>query len=233
MQRRVKRKPPYLSFRTFKNFLDALHVSGVPTRLDRSVMASKSGSIQALLLSALHFFALVSENGLPTADLEQLVQSEGRERQETWRRILTRSYPTLFKLDLQRATTQQVSEIFSREGLSSPDTVRKALNFFMLAAKDAGLNLSRHIKPYAGHKSSRRVRASKGLTEPGASEGLTEPMPTIELPNRIERQDNLFSKWQLALSKFPDFDPSWPEEFRSSWVKSLREFCRRDGDDIP
>jgi hypothetical protein len=223
MQELVKRKPPYLSFRTFSNFLDALRVSGVPTRLDRSVMASKSGSIQALLLSALHFFGLVSQNGLPTADLEKLVQSEGRDRQETWRRILIKSYPALFKLDLQRATTQQVSEVLGREGLSSPDTIRKALNFFLIAAKDAGLKLSPHIKPYAGHKSARRTRPSDGLSE-------TDPANT-QASTIVEQHVNGSSRWQLALSKFPNLDPSWPDELRSNWVKSLREFCEQTDDE--
>src|SRR5258707_221108 len=101
-------------------------------------MASRSGSTQALLLSAIRYFGLVSENGLPTPDLETLVQSDGKERQEVWRRILIRAYPNLFKLDLQRATTQQLSEALAREGLSNQETIRKALNFFSIAAKDAG-----------------------------------------------------------------------------------------------
>jgi hypothetical protein len=181
-------------------------------------MASKSGSTQALLLSAVHFFGLITENGLPTPELEKLSQLEGRDRQEVWRRILMKAYPALFKLDLQRATTQQVSELLRKEGLSSPDTIRKSLNFFSLAAKDGGLKLSPHIKPYAGHKSS-RARGS-------------ENRETIaQTPPVLEHQMNGSSKWQLALSKFPDFDPSWPDELRKNYVESLSQFCKNSSDD--
>src|SRR5712672_4905 len=98
---RDKKVPPYLSFSTFTGFLDALRVSGVPTRVDRSIMAAKSGSTQVLLLSAIRYLGLASDNGIPTPELERLVQSEARQQQEVWHRILSRAYPTLFKLDLK------------------------------------------------------------------------------------------------------------------------------------
>jgi hypothetical protein len=216
----VKRIPPYLSFRTFRTFLDALAVSGVPTRVDRSVMASRSGSNQALLISAIRYFGLASENGLPTPDLEALVQSEGKERQEVWRRILVRSYPNLFKLDLQRATTQQLSEALAREGLSNQDTIRKALNFFTIAAKDAGLKLSPHIKPYAGRRqSNRRLRTS-----------LEDQKQTVAItPASVFSETDGSSEWTMLLSKFPNFDPSWPQDLRKNWLEgfeSLSRICR-------
>lgn len=213
----MRRIPPYLSFRTFRGFLDGLRVSGVPTRVDRSVMASKSGSTQALLLSAIRYFGLASENGLPTADLEGLVQTEGKERQEVWHRILVRAYPNLFKLDLQRATTQQVSEALAREGLSSQDTIRKSLNFFSLAAKDAGIKLSPHIKPYAGRRQSgRRPRA---LVE---EEQATSTLGASIVKSEVKASNN----WQMLLSKFPDFDPSWPDDLRQNWLDGFGKLSR-------
>lgn len=213
----MKRIPPYLSFRTFRTFLDALGVSGVPTRVDRSVMASRSGSTQALLLSAIRYFGLISDNGLPTPDLEALVQANGKERQEEWRRILIRAYPSLFKMDLQRATTQQLSEALAREGLSNQDTIRKALNFFSIAAKDAGLRLSPHIKPYAGRRqSTRRPRIT-----------VEEEKGTVAIPSPMALNDmDGSNQWSMLLSKFPAFDPSWPEDLRKNWLEGFESLAR-------
>ena len=211
-----KRVPPYLSFSTFTSFLDSLRVSGVPTRIDRSIMASKSGSTQVLLLSAVRYLGLASENGIPTPDLERLVQSEGRQNQEVWHRVLTKAYSSLFRLDLQRATTQQLSEALSKEGLSSQDTIRKALNFFSLAAKKAGIKLSPHIKPYAGLRLAGRRARSSG----------DEPIENIARASSITTERNGSSEWQMLLSKFPDFDPSWPDDLRENWLHAFERLSK-------
>ena len=206
----MKRIPPYLPFTTFRGFLDGLSVSGVPTRVDRSVMASKSGSTQALLLAAIRYFGLVSDNGLPSRDLDALVKAKGKERQEVWRRVLEKSYPNLFKLDLQRATTQQISEAFRREGLSADETIRKALNFFSLAVKDAGLKLSPHIKPYAGRKSGRPPKAAVQIQDlPQTPRFLTESL----------LQNGSKSDLDALLSRLPSFDHSWSAELKQEWFK--------------
>jgi hypothetical protein len=187
-------------------------------------MASRSGSTQALLLASIRYFGLVSENGLPTPDLEMLVQSTGKERQQVWRKILVRAYPNLFKLDLQRATTQQLSEALAREGLSNQETIRKALNFFSIAAKDAGLKLSPHIKPYAGRRqSNRRVRTT-----------VEEQKETVNTPSPlVSSETDGSNEWTMLLSKFPDFDPSWPEDLRKNWLEgfeSLSRICKGKSD---
>jgi len=175
-------------------------------------MASKSGSTQALLLSAIRYFGLASENGLPTRELEGLVKAEGKERQEAWRSILERSYPNLFKLDLQRATTQQIAESLAKEGLSSQDTIRKALNFFSLAVKDAGLRLSPHIKPYAGHR--KLGRPARPLIE-------AQNKPLVPSTSFRTTEVDGTNEWQMLLSKFPDFDPSWPDDLRKNWLEGF------------
>jgi hypothetical protein len=219
----TKRKglPPYLSYRTFRSFIDSVSVGGVPNRIDRSMMASMSGSNQALLVSAIRYLGLASEKGVSTPELESLVNAEGKERQEIWRRILSRAYSNLFnsRINLERATTKELSEVFAKEGVSSADTIRKCVTFFSLAAKDAGVKLSPHIKPYAGRpQRSRRSRAVRIEQKEIATE------PTILVSDTDRSSD-----WQMLLSKFPDFDPSWPEEVRKNWFdgfQSLSKICK-------
>ncbi len=215
----LKRLPPYLSYRTFRSFLDSVGVAGVPNRIGRSLMASKSGSTQALLLTAIRYLGLASEKGLTSPELERLVHAEGKERQDVWRGILEKAYPAFFnsKMNLERTTTEELAEIFAKEGVSSPDTVRKCVTFFSLAAKDAGIKLSPHIKPYAGaRQSARRVR--------GGIEELTAVSKSLS--PQADRDRNGSTEWELLLAKFPDFDPSWPDELRNNWLLGFERLSR-------
>jgi hypothetical protein len=219
----LKRLPPYLSYRTFRSFLDSVGVAGVPNRIGRSLMASKSGSTQALLLTAIRYLGLASEKGVTSPELERLVHAEGKERQDVWRGILEKAYPAFFsaKINLERTTTEELAEIFTKEGVSSPDTVRKCVTFFSLAAKDAGIKLSPHIKPYAGaRQSARRARVNVEDTT-GTTTG-SSPL--------VGRDRNGLSEWELLLSKFPDFDPAWPEDLRSNWLVGFERLSRILGD---
>jgi hypothetical protein len=222
MADKLKRLPPYLSYRTFRNFLESVRISGVPTRIERSMMASKSGSTQTLLFSAIRYLDLASEKGVSTPDLEQLVNSDGKQQRDVWRRIFVRSYSGVFKsnVNLERATTEELSEIFSREGVSSKDTVRKCITFFCMGAKDAGIKLSPHIRPYAGHRQlGRRPR--------GTVEQYVSSVP------EISTSVNGSSDWQMLMAKFPDFDPTWPDEVRKNWLDGFAELSRIIGNRNP
>src|SRR4030042_3837851 len=105
--------PPYVPFKTFQNFLDSLKV-GIPSRIDRSVISSFSGTVQSQLTGALKYLNLISENGLPSETLSRLVNSEGAERQKILRDILKKSYPFLFQdgINLERITLNHLQELF-------------------------------------------------------------------------------------------------------------------------
>jgi hypothetical protein len=216
----TKRKglPPYLSYRTFRSFIDSVSVGGVPNRIDRSMMASMSGSNQALLVSAIRYLGLASEKGVSTPELESLVNAEGKERQEIWRRILSRAYSSFFnsRINLERATTKELSEVFAKQGVSSTDTIRKCVTFFSLAAKDAGLKLSPHIKPYAGR--TQRTRRSRAIG--------SEQKEMATVPSLLGSANDRSSDWQMLLSKFPDFDPSWPEDVRKNWFDGFQRLSK-------
>ncbi len=215
----MKRKtPPYLSYRTFRNFLESLRATAVPTRINRGIMANMSGSNQALLLATIRYFGLASEQGIPTADLKQLIEVKDPERMRVWHRILMSGYAETFgsKIDLERTTTDELADAIRRQGVSSPDRIRKCVTFFTLAAKDAGLKLSPHIKPYAGRRqASRRARAT-----------VTEQQRKVLLTSSDANDMNVSSDWQLLLSKFPDFDPSWPEDLRKNWFEMFQSISK-------
>jgi hypothetical protein len=216
MTDQTKRLPPYLSYRTFRNFLDSVRVSGVPARIERSMMASKSGSTQALLFSAIRYFGLASEKGVSSPDLELLVHSEGKQRQEVWRRIFVRSFGPVFKskINLERATTEELTEIFRRQGVLSKDTVRKCVTFFCMGAKDAGIKLSPHIRPYAGQRQGGRRPRSMGEA------------PQTQIADSVRVYGSGSNEWRLLLEKFPDFDPTWPDDVRKNWLEGFAKLSK-------
>lgn len=216
MGRTNRRVPPYVSYKTFESFLDSLRASGVPNRILRSskIMASKSGSSQAALLSAIHYLGLIDDDENSTPALEELAASKGAKRAELLRQVVMISYSGVFKskLNLERATTDELSEIFQNEGITGDDTIRKCVTFFCLAAKAGGIKLSSYIKPYAGRR--RRVR-EKDSDHPKTISSAQTLGPGAGQQN-----------WKLQLPKFPDFDPSWPEDLRKNWLDGYERILR-------
>lgn len=215
-----KLTPPYLPYKTLINFLERLKV-GIPARIDRSVMGSFSGAIQAALFTALKYLQLVNREHIPTEKLTKIVLAEGEERKKLLREIITVSYPFLFRegLDLKRATAHQIQELFDQSGASG-GTITKSITFFMAAAKDAGIELSPHLKIKGAGRKPGKTR--KGL-------------------DRLEKQDNGFSQseepsaggkdslaeLQVWLSMFPKFDPTWTDEIKAKWFDGFRDL-RKD-----
>lgn len=210
--------PPYVPYKTLRNFFDGLKVN-IPSRIDRSVMPSMSGALQSQLLAALRYLGLVSEKGIPTQLLTSIVNSEGVLRQRVLAEMLTNAYPFLFKgFDLSRATTRQIEEQFSNAGAGG-ETVRKCIAFFMGAAKDAEISVSPHIKPFKGltRIGTRRRGTSTSISNGTGIGGQEATAPT-----------ETYMTWaQLLLSKFPSFDPAWPDEVKAKWFTAFDQLMQQ------
>ena len=82
-----KRLPPYVSYRTFQNFIDGLQQEGIPARIDRSYWSDRlSGSTGIQLMSALRFLGLIDADGTPTNRLRLLASTRGIPRTEILKR---------------------------------------------------------------------------------------------------------------------------------------------------
>lgn len=212
--------PPYLAFRTLATFLEGLKV-GMPQRIDRSIvqMKSVSGTNQSQIMAALEYLHLIdAETGVPAEKLDKLVHAKGEERQGVWKDILASSYEFIFNdgLDLQTATARQLQETFEQQGVSG-HTQRKAVAFFLKAAKEAGLNLSPHFKRSytkrsSGPKAKQKINQIKEQTEVNQSQEQAASSP----------KDTL-SVAKILSDKFPPFDPSWDEETRKSWFAGFNQ----------
>ncbi len=212
-----KAYPPYLPYKTIGTFIDGLKVA-LPQRIDRSLMKSMSGGMQSSLMSALIYLDLIDLNtGAITEKLNRLVHSEGVERQRVLQEILTDSYPFLFAdgLQLDRATTSQLEERFKQSGASG-DTLRKSVTFFLKAAKDAGLKVSPHIKGI------RVARTGVARQKRGTTLHLEKSESSISKESAPLQSEEV--SWEKSLlSKFPSFDPAWPEEVQKKWFDGFKE----------
>jgi hypothetical protein len=168
IDREKKRLPPYVSYRTFRNFLDGLQVGGTPSRIDRSYWGDRlSGTTGTQLISALRFLNLVDTNGVPTNRLKMLVATRGPQRNELLKQMTFEAFSPLMKtgLDPQNATYSQLEEIFHNNFDLSGDVSRKCIKFFIMLAGDAGVHLSPFItKRLKSPRSGTNTKKSKKIT---------------------------------------------------------------------
>jgi len=224
LDKEKKRLPPYVSYRTFRNFLDGLQVGGMPARIDRSYWGDRlSGTTGTQLISALRFLNLVDASGLPTNRLKMLVAARGPQRNELLRQVTFEAFAPLMKagLDPQNATYSQLEEIFHDNFGLSGDVSRKCIKFFIMLAGDAGVHLSPFI--------TRRLKSPRtGTNAKNAKKAPARTKRNEAVPNGLEEVPNQVLSWeQLVLSKFPTFDPAWSDELKLKWFESYEELLKR------
>ncbi len=212
-----QRLPPYVSYRTFQNFLEGLQ-HGVPARIDRSYWSDRlSGSTGTQLMSALRFLRLIDANNVPTSQLKSLAQASGGQRTEMLKQVATEAFSFLMQgtLDLQSSTYAQLQEAFDNTFELTDGVSRKCVKFFVEMANAAGIPLSPFIS-----KRLRTARSSSGTkvipkkTEGRVSRKVVVPQQTEEIPFQ--------TPWErMLLAKFPTFDPTWTDEVKLKWFEAF------------
>ena len=210
-----KRLPPYVSYRTFLNFVDGLQQQ-MPARIDRSYWGEMlSGSTGVQLMAALRFLGLIDVNAKPARQLNQLVSARGNQRQELLREIASEAFDFLLRgsLDLQSATHAQLREAFQATFQLTDDVSRKCIRFFIALAGDAGIPLSPFITKRSrltatgtGTKTITKKTAKK--TGARTNRNLTVPQSSEEIPDGL-------------LAKFPIFDPTWSDDIKLKWFEAF------------
>ena len=204
--------PQYVSFKTFQTFLEFLS-QGMPYRIDRSVWVNKfSGSNGTQLMSAIKFFQLIDNDGIPNNDFDNLVSRDFETQKKTLRSLLFRYYELVFELDLTRATKSQLRERFrtfdTKEGV-----IVKCESFFIQAARFSNIELSPHILARRHSKnslwSSEKKKVNNSVISHSASFDNSKNNPI---------NNNMI---KMILDKYPDFDPSWSPDVQKSWIESM------------
>lgn len=208
MQRKLgKVGLPYVSYRTFRNFLELLS-EGIPARIDRSVWGQRySGTSGQQLMTALKNLDLINEEGTPVRALEELVASVGSERRNHLRIILKDKYKPIFEIDLKRATRSQFNEAFRSFGINE-GVLSKCQLFFIQACQDAGIELSAYI-----------LARRHGLSNGKRPEKVAPPKQSNSpRPEELGISETVISK---ILEKYPDFDPSWEPQVQKAWMDGM------------
>ena len=210
--------PPYVAYKTFINFINGLK-QGIPSRIDKSIMRL-SGAAQSQLIYALRFFDLIEADGKPKESLTRLVNSEGAERKKLLKEMVSRSYDFVFSsgLDLNAVTSKQVEELFGEHGVLG-ETARKAISLFLLFAKETEIKLSPHLKVPRTRRGGARRRSGSGQNDQNGNGD--EPPSSAETKLSWE---------QMLLSKFPSFDPNWPEETQRRWFDGFEKLMGHGGE---
>jgi hypothetical protein len=219
-----KAVPPYVSYKTFDNFLNGLK-AGVPSHVDKSVIRNLSGGVQSQLLNALRYLGLIDERNRTQESLTRLASSEGPEREHILAEILQSSYPFLFDdtFDLGSATAMQYYDRF-RDAGANGETIRKCAVFVVAAAKDAGLKVSPYIDRSASTRTDQpkpiRPRTQQSAQKNGRGRSVrVSPTPS---PASISAVEATSLSWeQMLLSKFPSFDPTWPDDVKAKWFDAF------------
>jgi len=219
-----KHLPPYVSYRTFCNFLDGLQ-QRMPSRIDRSYWGDMySGSNGTQLMAALRFLKLIDANGKPTDQLRLLAAVRGEQRAPTLRKIINESFDFVLHgpLDLEHATYAQLEEVFHNAFQITEDVSRKCLKFFIAMASDAGMPLSPFItkKTRGTHPSSGTKLSSRKFVQRTSRNG--------QIPLNFSGVPKASSWHQLLLEKFPSFDPAWNDELKLKWFAAFDELLKKD-----
>ena len=222
--RNKKRSPPYVSYKSFLTLLEDLRGQGIPARLDRSYWGEKfSGSTGTQLMSALRFLELADGSGVPSQTLRDLVKARSNERGEILRKISHSSFAFLQSSSFQAesATYSQLEEVFKDEYKVDKDVARKCIKFFIEIVIDAGIPLSPYITKKS--KSSRQ----KTVLEKIPKRAGIRTNHRIKIPQNLELIPHQLSWKELLLSKFPSFDPNWPNDVQLKWFEAFDELLKR------
>jgi hypothetical protein len=221
--RNKKRSPPYVSYRSFLTLLEELQ-RGLPARIDRSYWGDKfSGSTGTQLMSALRFLNLIDTNGMPTGQLKELVSARGVIKSDMLRKISQESFTFLISdsFESEKATYAQLEEVFNDVYQVDRDVARKCIKFFTELANDAGLPLSPFIT-----KKSKSSRVTPVVDKVPKRIG-TRTNQNIQVPQNVELVPHPSSWKELLLTKFPSFDPTWPNEVQIKWFEAFDELLKR------
>jgi hypothetical protein len=218
-----KHLPPYVSYRTFHNFVERLQEQ-MPSRIDRSYWGDiLSGSTGIQLMAALRFLNLIDANGKPLERLKPLVSSRGEQRAQLLRIIAYDAFSFVLEgsLDLESATYSQLVEAFHNTFQLTEDVNRKCVKFFIAMATDAGMPLSPFIT-----KRTRSAHTTAGTKIVSKKAGIRTNRNAV-VPQAKDEIPNISTWNSLLLSKFPNFDPSWSDDLKLKWFTAFDELLKK------
>lgn len=214
--------PAYISYMTFITLLDWLKdMKVIPKQLDRSLWSDKfSGSTGIQLMSSLRFLKLLDGN-IPQQRLVELVKADKDKRQSLMREILHEAYGHDIVDELETMTPKILDDKFKSLG-TSEFTHRKAISFFVNAARSNGISLPTSISKKARNRGSRqRSQKLSGQVMKGQSNGDDQGKRPQDKSAGGEHQFLLHSALTALLKDLEESGPKWTKSERDRWFKTF------------
>ena len=215
--------------------MDDLKTNGIPPQFDRSGLSRFSGGTVAQLLMALRSLGCLNHQA-PTNRLTVLVRAYGTPEFQTFMKEALRvAYPFLTNIYLTTATPSMFADAFKTTG-AKEDVLKKCRRFYLQAAADVGITIGPRI--LNGRKGDARASSATAPATPRTRKAVKSSMragvghvsgvgggagdPAVNPPaGTIEQQ---------LISKFPNFDPSWPDQIKAAWFSGFKELMSNSRD---
>ncbi|MGC2162642.1 MAG: DUF5343 domain-containing protein [Silvibacterium sp.] len=214
----------YLPFKTFLSSVEVLE-QGLPKKFDRTMWRSQSGVVQGQIMSALRFFGLLNENDEPTPALHRLVESKEK-RHEQVGSLLLHAYRDIINHDLTKMTPKMLDEAMGAYNVQG-DTRRKAVAFFLRAARYADMPMSHLLESQIRNTSGTRRKRKKpnGDSDTSIHQGTPPPDAQPSPPRTTTKTVRLPSGTVITLNISADWLDMSPEErtYVFGLVDSLRK----------
>ena len=217
--------PPYLPYKTLMSSLENL-AQGVPPKLDRSIWKNQPGTVQSQILSAYKFLGLMSDSNEPMDILRFLVEHRSSPT-PVMNKLIDEKYKAILdKHPLNTMTTTMLSNEFESVFQVDGETKKKAIRFFLQAAKANGFVLSKFLLDQTRVPSSgpRKKRVSPRDADQDVDE--TDEDEVHEKGAGTSKMIALKSGGQLSISVSVDlFELSKADrEFVFGLIDSLKEY---------
>lgn len=210
---------PYASWLTLKNTIGRMSKDGgVPARIDRSYLTNLPGSAQGEIQTTLKALDLVDAQLHPTDLLGRLVGAAEENRPGIVKEIVTAKYVLPLALG-PMATQSQLEDAFRKLGVTG-STLRKAIRFFMNAAKYAEIPLSPHFKAPTAETTIRKPRKPRTSGQDvggGDDQSIAVQTPPVS---------NLHPFIQGLVDTLPGPGSAFPSEKQEAWFDTARGIFR-------
>lgn len=190
----------YMSFPSFRGYVDRFRDQGIPNVLDRSFFGNQSGSLTAQVRGTFRALGLIDDDYRPTDLLRKVAAASDDERILLLRSITESKYEDAIALGLQ-ATSGQLSEVFRSRGISGA-TVQKAITFYLGLTEYVGIETSPFLKARVPSNGSTRRNGKKRT--PAAPP--VQPVPPPIQPQRSleEEKKSAYIDLLMVLAKDTD-----------------------------
>jgi hypothetical protein len=161
-----KNAAAYLPFKTFLSAIEGLE-HGIPKKIDRTIWRTQAYVVQSQIIMAFRFLGLLDGDDHPTAKLHQFVEKK-QDRKMLLNNLLVDAYRSIIDLDLTKTTPKMLDDEMEKYGVSG-DTKKKAVRFFLQAAKYVEMPMHPLLQGQIRNTGPRKKRTPKPIFIPEMS----------------------------------------------------------------